>query len=279
MRIPSVQRVRCLVALILLTSVFTLSTGAAHGEISAEDARRIAIEAYVYGYPLVTMELTRRVMTNVPSPEGNHAPMGQFAHLRAYPKPDDKEVTAPNADTLYSLAWLNLTNEPYILSVPDAHDRYYLLPMLDAWTTVFASPGKRTTGTAAQKFAIVGPGWNGQLPPGVKKYTAPTNLVWILGRTYCTGTPEDYQAVHAFQDQLSLYPLSAFGKKYMPPRERSHQWQDRHEDRRARAGQRVGRRRIFSAARPAHARQSAGRGGCPDRLAAGSAGDHAGSAV
>ena len=215
----NVNHIRSVVALALLAGVSTVDPCAARGEVSAEDARRIAIEAYVYGYPLVTMELTRRVMTNVPAPQGSHAPMGQFAHLRAYPSPDNKEVTAPNADTLYSLAWLDLTNEPYILSVPNAHDRYYLLPMLDAWTNVFTSPGKRTTGTAAQKFAIVGPGWNGQLPPGVKKYTAPTNLIWILGRTYCTGTPEDYKAVHAFQDQLLLYPLSAFGKKYTPPGE------------------------------------------------------------
>jgi hypothetical protein len=137
--------------------------------------------------------------------------------LRHYPTAAFRDVTAPNADTLYSAAWLDLSREPYILSIPDAHGRYYLLPMLDAWTTVFQDPGTRTTGTKAQRYAITGPGWKGSVPAGVVEYKAPTNLVWIIGRTYCTGTPEDYKRVHDFQDQLSLVPLSAYGKSYTPP--------------------------------------------------------------
>ena len=77
------------------------------------------MEAYIYGYPLVTMEMTRRVMTNVAKPEGKHAPMGQFAKLREYPTPAFQDVTAPNADTLYSTAWLDLGKEPWVLSLPD----------------------------------------------------------------------------------------------------------------------------------------------------------------
>jgi hypothetical protein len=176
-----------------------------------------AIEAYIYGYPLVTMEMTRRVMTNAAKPEGTHAPMGQFANLREYPTAAFKEVTAPNADTLYSAAWLDLSQGPWILQVPDEHGRYYLMPMLEAWTDVFADPGTRTTGTASGEFAIVGPGWGGELPPGVEQLQSSTNLVWIIGRTYCTGTPEDYAAVHAIQDQYKLVPLDAYGKAYTPP--------------------------------------------------------------
>ena len=180
------------------------------------EAREIAIDAYIYAYPLVTMEITRRVMTNVEKPEGSKAPMGQFARLRTYPAVDDHSVTAPNADTLYTLTWLDLTKEPWILSIPDMKDRYFLFPMLDGWTNVFEVPGKRTTGTKAQKYALTGPGWTGTLPAGVTEYKAPTNLVWILGRIYCTGTPEDYKAVHALQDQVSAVPLSAYGKPYTP---------------------------------------------------------------
>jgi hypothetical protein len=143
--------------------------------------------------------------------------MGQFASLRKYPDPALREVTAPNADTLYSVAWLDLSGEPYILSIPDANDRYYLMPMLDGWTNVFQDPGKRTTGTKVQKYAITGPRWTGTLPDGVTEYKSPTNIVWILGRTYCTGTPQDYKEVYSFQDQLSLVPLSAYGKPYTPP--------------------------------------------------------------
>ena len=100
--------------------------------------------------------------------------------------------------------------------MPDEGDRYYLMPMLSGWTEVFQVPGKRTTGDKAQTYAITGPGWTGTLPAGVTQYKSPTNLVWIIGRTYCTGTPEDYKAVHAIQDQYKLVPLSAYSKPYTP---------------------------------------------------------------
>jgi len=176
-----------------------------------------AVEAYIYGYPLVTMEMTRRVMTNVRGPEGSRAPMGQFVRMRSYPDAKYRDVTAPNADTLYTTAWVDVGQEPWILSLPDAQGRYYLFPMLDGWTDVFQVPGKRTTGTGAQTYAITGPGWKGKLPEGVTEYKSPTSLVWLLGRIYCTGTPEDYAAVHKMQDEISLVPLSAYGKPYTPP--------------------------------------------------------------
>ena len=142
--------------------------------VKEHEAKEIGIEAYEYAYPLVTMELTRRVSTNVAAPEGSRAPMGQFAKLRGYPAIDDHTVTAPNADTLYTILWLDVSKEPWIVSAPDMNGRFYLLPILDGWTTVFADPGKRTTGTSAQKFAITGPGWSGTLPAGVTEYKSAT---------------------------------------------------------------------------------------------------------
>jgi hypothetical protein len=186
-------------------------------KVSEAEAFALGTEAYIYGYPLVTMELTRRVLTNVAAPEGSKAPMGQFARLREYPTPANKEVTAPNADTLYTIAWLDLAKEPWVLSIPDMKGRYYLMPMLSGWTDVFQVPGKRTTGTKAQTYAITGPGWTGTLPAGVTEYKSPTSMVWILGRIYCTGTPADYKAVHVLQDQFKVVPLSAYGKPYTPP--------------------------------------------------------------
>lgn len=177
----------------------------------------VAQDAYIYGYPLVTMEYTRRIITNVASPVGNRAPMGQFIKSRQYPDASFRDVTAPNADTLYTTAFIDVEKEPWVLSIPDMKDRYFLFPMLDGWTDVFQAPGKRTTGTAAQTYAITGPGWKGALPSGVKEYKSPTSLVWILGRIYCTATPEDYAAVHAAQDQCKLVPLSSYGKPYTPP--------------------------------------------------------------
>src|SRR5262245_782787 len=129
------------------------------------EAELIAVEAYIYFYPLVLMELTRRQTTNVR--------MGAFRHLRAFPDADFREVVRPNFDTLYSAAWLDLTREPMIVSAPDTDGRYYLLPMLDMWTDVFASPGSRTSGTAAAQFAVVPPGWSGGLPDDVTPILAP----------------------------------------------------------------------------------------------------------
>jgi hypothetical protein len=185
--------------------------------IEGTDEFKEAVEAYVYGYPLVTMEMTRRVLTNVAKPEGTKAPMGQLIKLREYPTAAFRDVTAPNADTLYTTAFVDVGSEPWVVSVPDLSDRYALFPMLDGWTTVFDVPGKRTTGTDAQTWAITGPGWEGTLPEGVVQYKSPTSIVWLLGRIYCTGTPEDYAEVHKIQDEIKLVPLSAYGKEWTPP--------------------------------------------------------------
>ncbi|MGW9331154.1 DUF1254 domain-containing protein [Bosea sp. NPDC055594] len=177
----------------------------------------LATDAYIYGYPLVTMEMTRRVLTNVAEPAGTKAPMGQLIKMRQYPDASFKAVTAPNADTLYTTSFFDVGQEPWVLSVPDMKGRYFLLPMLDGWTNVFQVPGTRTTGTGPQTYAITGPGWKGTLPAGVKEYKSPTNIVWLLGRIYCDGTPADYAAVHKLQDEFKLVPLSAYGKPYTPP--------------------------------------------------------------
>ena len=141
--------------------VFCVSSATANAKtdskVSAQEAQQISVEGYIYGYPLVTMEMTRRVMTNVDKPEGTWAPMGQLVRMRKYPNASFRDVTAPNADTLYTTTWLDVGKEPWILSLPDAHGRYYLFPMLDGWTDVFQVPGKRTTDTGPQKYAI---GWH-----------------------------------------------------------------------------------------------------------------------
>jgi hypothetical protein len=180
------------------------------------DATAIGVEAYLYFYPLVTMELTRRQLTNVVKAEGINAPMNAFANIPAFPTADMKAVVRPNFDTLYSSAWLDLTSEPMIVSVPDTHGRYYLLPMLDMWTDVFASPGWRTTGTEAGDFAVTPPGLGGSLPAGVVRIDAPTPYVWIIGRTKTDG-PSDYEAVHAIQAGLKITPLSQWGKPAQAP--------------------------------------------------------------
>ena len=184
--------------------------------ISAQQARDIATEAYIFGYPLVLMDITRQTFTNTSKSGENTAPVNQFGHKRAFPDPNMTAVVSPNADTLYSFAFLDLEREPLVLSVPEMDGRYYLMQMLDAWTNVFAGPGTRTTGTSHSDFAITGPLWKGQLPKEVKEIKSPTNMVWIIGRTQTNGK-SDYAAVNAIQDQYKLTPLSYFGKPYTPP--------------------------------------------------------------
>jgi hypothetical protein len=185
--------------------------------ITVEEAKEIGIEAYVFLYPLVLMDLTRRQMTNLP--EGQvpmFGPMGKFIHVTAFPPADFKAVVRPNFDTLYSMAWLDVTHEPIILSVPDTHNRYYLMPMADMWTDVFAAPGTRTSGSQAGHFGLVQEDWHGELPAGVERIECPTPLIWIIGRTQTNGV-KDYANVHKVQTGYALTPLSQWGKPAQPP--------------------------------------------------------------
>jgi len=207
---------RALRLLLFLTLTALLAVQArAASSVSDEEAHAIAVEAYLYFYPLITMEITRKQLTNAEGPKGIQAPMNSFANIPAYPTADMRAVVRPNFDTLYSSAWLDLTKEPVIVSVPDTGGRYYLLPMLDMWTDVFASPGWRTTGTQAGNFLVTPPGWTGTVPADCTRIAAPTVYVWIIGRTKTDGPP-DYAAVNKLQAGLKITPLSRWGKAAEP---------------------------------------------------------------
>ena len=178
---------------------------------------KIVREAYLFGYPLVTMDMTRKHETNVRVPDGAHAPVGQMVKMRAYPAVDDHGAAAPNADTLYTMVWLDVSSEPWVFSIPDMGDRFYIMPMLSGYNEVFFVAGSRATGSKAQEYVITGPGWSGTVPEGVTHVQSPTALVWILGRVYCAGTAKDYEAVHDLQDRFSSVPLSSYGQPYTAP--------------------------------------------------------------
>src|ERR1700748_259955 len=177
-----------------------------------------AQQAYIYGFPLVMMYESMRSTTNYERPVENSffAPVNRFTHFRTFPDAKFRSMVKHNNDTYYSNAWLDLSEEPIVLSVPDTDGRYYLLPMFDAYTNVFASPGKRTTGTAAQTFLITGPSFTGNVPEDMQQIKAPTNMVWILGRTQVNSPQDGKEVVYAIQDGYHLTPLSHWGTAYQP---------------------------------------------------------------
>lgn len=200
--------------LLLITCQNKTTTQTADGsiEIDAEEFLKRIGDAYLFGYPLVMMEMTKNSSTNIetPHPSKSSAPINQLGHYRTFPDHTMTKVVKPNVDTYYSIAWLDLSEGPQVLSMP-ATDRYYLLPFYDAYSNVFASPGTRTTGRDAQEFVIVGPNWEGNLPEGLSLIQAPTEMVWMLGRIQVNSPEDGATTVRAIQDQMKLVPLSAYG--------------------------------------------------------------------
>ncbi|KJZ65317.1 DUF1254 domain-containing protein [Pseudomonas fluorescens] len=204
------------VALTVATcAIFPLASHA-QSKVTAEEAHAIGVDAYLYFYPLLTMDITRKQFTNIePGKEFGKGPMNMFVSVPQYPPADFKGVVRSNFDTLYSIAWLDLTKEPLVIAAPDTAGRFYLLPMLDMWTDVFASPGWRTTGTHAGQFLVTPPDWTGTVPAGLNHLPAPTPFVWVIGRTKTDGAA-DYAAVHKIQAGYTVTPLSRLGKSPEP---------------------------------------------------------------
>jgi len=185
-------------------------------KISDDKVLEIATRAYVFGYPVILMDYTKKVTINVESTTSTgYTPINQIGHFRQFPDDKFTAVVKPNVDTYYSNAWFDLKAEPVVLSVP-ASDRYYLLPLLDAYSNVFFSPGTRTTETGAHTFLLTGPFWKGKVPEGMTQIKAPTNTVWMIGRTQVNSAEDGATVVAKFQDGLKIDLLSNYGKKYDP---------------------------------------------------------------
>lgn len=199
--------------LIAATLAMTSVTAAAAGKVSAKEAQQIAVDAYVYGYSLLTTDVTRIQMSNVSKAEGLTSPLGQFTNIPRYPPADYRAVSAPNADTLYSLAWVDVS-EPMVFSHPDMGKRFYLFEMTDLWMKDFDTPGTRNAGEKAANYLLTGPGWHGKVPAGMKQIKSETRYMVILGRTYADGSDADYKTVNELQAQYKLTPLSSWGKPF-----------------------------------------------------------------
>ena len=213
MRARPLKAFVCAIALFL---PFSAAPARSSAIVTEQEAHEIGIEAYTYLYPLVLMDATRRQAVSAQAGKvAGRGPMNRFTSVRSIPSAGSVDVERPNFDTLFSIAWLDLTKEPVIVSAPDTAGRYYMLQMLDMWTEVFACPGKRTTGTGAGRFGVVPPEWQGKLPEGVQRIAAPTPYVWIIGRTQVDG-PGDYEGVHKIQEGYAITPLSLSGSASPP---------------------------------------------------------------
>lgn len=213
------RRLFVYVACLLFGAACLGRSAAAAEALTAQEAHSIGVDAYVYFYPLVIMDVTRKQATNIEAGKVfGRGPANLFTNVPEFPPADFRDVVRPNFDTLYSIAWLDMTSEPMVVSAPDTDGRFYLLPMLDMWTDVFASPGWRTTGTQKADFLVVPPGWKSEgtsLPEGLQRLDAPTPFVWVIGRTKTDG-PDDYDAVHKIQAGYKVTPLSQWGKEAQP---------------------------------------------------------------
>lgn len=207
---------RLILGLATATGLATAS-GAALA-LTTDEAVTIATDSYVYGYSLITTEVTRVQMSNVsePMPAEFKAPTGMFNNVPKYPPADYRGVSAPNADTLYSVVWMDLS-EPQVFSHPDMGDRFYLFEVVDLWMSDLSdSPSKRTADGKAANYLFTGPGWTGTVPDGMTHIPMETQYMVILGRTYADGTDADYEIVNGIQSQLKVTPLSAWGTDHTP---------------------------------------------------------------
>ena len=168
----------------------------------SDDASAIAQDAYIWGFPLVLIDWYAQLARQ------KNITLNRFYGKQHLSRPADK-IVGPNIDTLYGYGWLDLTQEPQLLHVPDTNDRYYSIQLLDAYANTFAYVGRRATGTKEGTYALVGPKWQGALPGGVQRIDAPTNLVLAFTRTLVSGDA-DLPAAQAIQRQYTLAPLSAY---------------------------------------------------------------------
>jgi len=165
--------------------------------ISIAEAQQI----YDYAYPLVIMKISQDLMFTVPIRE--RSVPNHFIHFKRLAMPQNRAVVLGNRNTLYSVGWIDLSKGPVVFEIPDMGERYYVMPLLDAWTNTFESFGSRTTGQQAQKYFIVNGDWNGEVPAGYQKVVSPTNMVWITGRIQAD-SPKDAVAAGKLQDAFKL---------------------------------------------------------------------------
>jgi hypothetical protein len=210
-----------------LAAIGVAPAGASAGDY--EDGLVLGQKAFEYGRPLLDMERTYKTSTSVNVPNGRGAgPVNRFSHFRRLTDASDRTVVAPNHDTLYSMAWLDLSRGPQVIHVPPIKGRFYVFELLDMFTENFynvtsnprSEPGAGAYGLEqGGDFAVVPPGFKKKLPRGVRRVASPYTRAWVIGRTYVRDA-SDVRAVRKLQNSYLITPLSRFGQPYSPKKPR-----------------------------------------------------------
>jgi hypothetical protein len=194
-----------------------VSGGASAWTLREEAGYLLGEEEYVYGFPLVMMDVTRQVVTATAKSGEYSAPINQFGRIRTYVNPDFRNVVRISVNSIWSHTFLDLDQEPMIVTIPDSGSRYLVMQALNMWTDDFASVGTRTPDMKSGDFLIAGPKWTGTAPAGIKAtFRSSTRYAWVLVQI-SAASPADFPAIHKLQDQMKVTPLSAWGKPYTPP--------------------------------------------------------------
>ncbi len=196
---------------VVCAALIALAAPGRAAELPAPEIEAIAREAFIWGYPVVENYNVLHSLALDPSLPSFKAPLNAIGHARLLATPQDRAIVAPNVDTLYSYAWLDLRSEPVILTIPPLEkNRYVSLQLIDAYTYILGYVSPRTNGYGGGEFLVVGPGWDGPVPNRIKAvFRSPTSLVLAHYRTQFMGSG-DLPRVHEVQDQFRVEPLSIF---------------------------------------------------------------------
>jgi hypothetical protein len=200
------------------------AASAADDDAAYQRGYDLGLEAYRYGLPLLTTERTFRNQTSVNVSNGHgFGPVNRFNPIRQFATPEDRSVVAPNFDTLYSIAWLDLRHQPQVIHVPKVSDRYFVIPLMTPYTEDFANLGS-VRRTPPGDYAVVGPhDRHRRLPDGVTRIASPYDRVWVIERVYAdNGNRRDIRQVHRIQDQITTVPLSRYGDRGWTPEPPRH---------------------------------------------------------
>ena len=213
------NHLRPLAAAALASALLALGAPAADADQAQyERGYELGTKAYQYGVPVLDTRRIYRTATSVSKSDGRaNGPVNRFSHARRLAEPEDRTVVAPNHDTLYSLAWLNLAHQPQVIHIPKLEDRFFVFELVSPWTENFRNIGTPTGASGGGDFAIVGPGFRGRLPEGVTKIKSPYDRVWVIGRTLIDGEA-DTEAVNRIQNRYRIIPLRKFGTEFKPKR-------------------------------------------------------------